>query len=145
MKIVQDNRIIFPKGSKLENQHTRMTLGTLSWVYKPSDYLMVIGPGSPCWSYQSQDLWPAKTTWHRDAHSSAEIQFVQWLHWTGSSRFRLSERYFLNMVRLNDHTRNWGTHQNTALCLFLHSGHVSGKRISHSEHGITVDRAAGQV
>ena len=27
------------KGSKLENQHTRKTLGTLSWVYKPSDYL----------------------------------------------------------------------------------------------------------
>ena len=38
------------KGSNLENQHTRMTLGTLSWVYKPSDYLMVILPGSPCWS-----------------------------------------------------------------------------------------------
>ena len=50
----QDNRIILSKGSKLENQHTRMTLGTLSWVYKPSDYPMVIGPGSPCWSYQSQ-------------------------------------------------------------------------------------------
>ena len=47
----KDNRTILSKGSKLENQHTRMTLGTLSWVYKPSDYLMVIGPGSPCWSY----------------------------------------------------------------------------------------------
>ena len=42
-----------------------MTLGTLSWVYKPSDYVMVIGSGSPCWSYQLQDLWPAKTVWHR--------------------------------------------------------------------------------
>ena len=42
-KIAQDNRIILSKGSKLENQHTRMTLGTLSWVYKPSDYPMVIG------------------------------------------------------------------------------------------------------
>ena len=42
-KIVQDKRIILSKGLKLENQHTRMTLGTLSWVYKPSDYLMVIG------------------------------------------------------------------------------------------------------
>ena len=39
----RDNRIILSKGLKLENQHTRMTLGTLSWVYKPSDYLMVIG------------------------------------------------------------------------------------------------------
>ena len=48
-----------------ENQHTRMTLGTLSWVYKPSDYLMVIGPSSPCWSYQSQDLRPAKTMRHQ--------------------------------------------------------------------------------
>ena len=28
----QDNRIILFKGSKLENQHTRMTLGTMSWV-----------------------------------------------------------------------------------------------------------------
>ena len=64
-KIVQDNRIILSKGLKLEYQHTRMTLGTLSWVYKPSDYLMVIGPGSPCWSYQSQDLRPAKAVWHR--------------------------------------------------------------------------------
>ena len=61
IETAQDNRIILSKGSKLENQHTRMTLGTLSWVYKPSDYLMVIGPGSPCWSYQSQDLRPAKT------------------------------------------------------------------------------------
>ena len=67
----QDNRIILSKGSKLENQHTRMTLGTLSWVYKLSDYLMVIGPGSPCWSYKSQDLRPAKTAQHRDTHSSA--------------------------------------------------------------------------
>ena len=57
----QDNRIILSKGSKLENQHTRMTLGTLRWVYKLSDYLMVIGPDSPCWLYKSQDLWPAKT------------------------------------------------------------------------------------
>ena len=50
----QDKRIILSKGLKLENQHTRMTLGTLSWVYKPSDCLIVIGPGSPCWSYQLQ-------------------------------------------------------------------------------------------
>ena len=54
-----------------------MTLGTLSWVYKPSDYLMVIGPGSPCWLYQSQDLQPAKTEQRRDVHSSAEMRFVQ--------------------------------------------------------------------
>ena len=59
-KIAQDNRIILSKGSKPENQHTRVTLGTLSWVYKPSNYHMVIGSSSPCWSYQSQDLWPAK-------------------------------------------------------------------------------------
>ena len=73
----QDDRIILFKGSKLENQHTRKTLGTLSWVYKTSDYLMVIGPSSPCWSYQSQDLRPAKTEWCQDAHSSAKLGFVQ--------------------------------------------------------------------
>ena len=61
------------KGLKRENQHTRMTLGTLSWVYKASDYLMVIGPGSPCWSYQSQDPLPAKTARRRDAFSSAKM------------------------------------------------------------------------
>ena len=77
IETAQDNRIILSKGSKLENQHTRMTLGTLSWVYKPSDYLMVIGPGSPCWSYQSQDLWTVKTERRRDTHSSAEMQFVR--------------------------------------------------------------------
>ena len=82
-EIAQDNRIILSKGSKLENQHTRMTLGTLSWVYKPSDYLMVIGPGSPCWSYQSQDLQPAKTERRQDAHSSTEMRFVRRLLWPG--------------------------------------------------------------
>ena len=43
MEIARDNRIILSKGSKLENQHTRMTLGTPSWVYKPSDHPIVIG------------------------------------------------------------------------------------------------------
>ena len=70
-EICQDNRIILYEGVKLENQHTRKILGTLSWVYKPSDYSMVIGGGNPCWSYWSQDLHPTKTVRHRDAHSSA--------------------------------------------------------------------------
>ena len=43
MEIAQDKGIILSKGSKMENQHTRMTLGTLSWVYKPSDHPIVIG------------------------------------------------------------------------------------------------------
>ena len=51
-EICEDKRNILFKGSKLENQDTRKTLGTLSWVYKPSDYPMVIGGGNPCWSYQ---------------------------------------------------------------------------------------------
>ena len=42
-EIAQDNRIILSKGSKLKNQHTRMTLGTPSWVYKSSDHPIVIG------------------------------------------------------------------------------------------------------
>ena len=57
----QDNRIILSKGSKLENQHTRRTLGTLSWVYKPRDYLMVIGPGFLVGRTSRKDLQPAKT------------------------------------------------------------------------------------
>ena len=40
----QDKRIILYEGSKLENQHTRKILGTLSWVYKPSDNPIMIGP-----------------------------------------------------------------------------------------------------
>ena len=40
----QDRRIILYEGLKLENQHTRKTLGTLSWIYKPSENLTVIGP-----------------------------------------------------------------------------------------------------
>ena len=43
-KTHQDRRIILYEGSRLENQHTRKTLGTLSWVYKPSNNLTVIGP-----------------------------------------------------------------------------------------------------
>ena len=41
-EIHQDKRIILYEGLKLENQHTRKTLGTLSWVYKPSNYPRVI-------------------------------------------------------------------------------------------------------
>ena len=57
----QDTKTILSQGSKLEKQHTRKTLRTLSWVYKPSDYPMVIRTGSPCWSYRLQDLCPTKT------------------------------------------------------------------------------------
>ena len=42
-EIAEDNRIILSKGSKMENKHTRMTLGTPSWVYKPSNHPIVIG------------------------------------------------------------------------------------------------------
>ena len=41
---------------------------------------MEIGPG---WLYQSQDLRPAKTKWHRDAHSTAEMRFIRRLLWPG--------------------------------------------------------------
>ena len=34
----QDSKTILTQGSKLEKQHIRKTLGTLSWVYKLSDY-----------------------------------------------------------------------------------------------------------
>ena len=44
----KDKRIILYEGSKLELQHTRKTLETLSWVYKDDDHPMVIGCGSPC-------------------------------------------------------------------------------------------------
>ena len=38
------------QGPKSELQHTRKTLGTLSWVFKEDDYSIVIGNGSPCGS-----------------------------------------------------------------------------------------------
>ena len=36
------------EGPKSELQHTRNTLGTLSWVFKEDDYSIVVGNGSPC-------------------------------------------------------------------------------------------------
>ena len=41
-------RIILYQGPKSELQHTRKTLGTLSWVFKEDDYSIVIRNGSPC-------------------------------------------------------------------------------------------------
>ena len=67
-EIHQDSRTILFQGLKLENQHTRKTLGTLSWVYKPSDNPIVFGAGNPCWSYQSQDLHPTKTVKGIETH-----------------------------------------------------------------------------
>ena len=60
-EVRQDSKTILFQGSKPEDQHTRKILGTLSWVYKPSNNPIVIGAGNPCWSYQSQDLRPTKT------------------------------------------------------------------------------------
>ena len=40
---VSHGPLTYAKGLKMENQDTRWALGTLSWVYNPSDYLMVIG------------------------------------------------------------------------------------------------------
>ena len=61
-------RTILSQGSKLENQHTRKTLGTLSWVYKPSGNPIVFGAGNPCWSYRLQDLPPTKTVKGIEVH-----------------------------------------------------------------------------
>ena len=36
------------QGPKWKLQHTRKTLGILSWVFKEDDYSIVIGYGSPC-------------------------------------------------------------------------------------------------
>ena len=71
MEICQEHTIL-SQGSKLENQHTRKTLGTLSWVYKPSDNPIVFGAGNPCWSYRLQDLRPTKTVGIKDIHSSTD-------------------------------------------------------------------------
>ena len=60
-EIRQDSKTILFKGSKPEDQHTRKMLGTLSWVYKPSNNPIVIGASNPCWLYKSQDLHPTKT------------------------------------------------------------------------------------
>ena len=59
-EIRQDSETILFQGAKPEDQHTRKILGTLSWVYKPSDILMVIGSSNPCWLYRLQNLCPTK-------------------------------------------------------------------------------------
>ena len=64
----QDSKTILFQGLKLENQHTRKTLGTLSWVYMPSDNAIVFGAGNPCWSYELQDLCPTKTVKGIETH-----------------------------------------------------------------------------
>ena len=48
------------EGPKFELQHTRKTLGTLSWVFKEDDYSIVIGYGSPCSGSVSSLLKPAR-------------------------------------------------------------------------------------
>ena len=67
-EIHQDSKTILSQGSKREKQHTRKTLGTLSWVYKPSNNSIVFGAGNPCWSYRSQDLCPTKTVKGVETH-----------------------------------------------------------------------------
>ena len=59
--IHQDSKTSLFQGSKQEDHHTRKTLGTLSWVYKPGNNPIVFGASIPCWSYWSQDLRPTKT------------------------------------------------------------------------------------
>ena len=59
--IRQDSKASLFQGSKQEDQHTRKTFGTLSWVYKPSNKPIVFGASNPCWSYRLQDLHPTKT------------------------------------------------------------------------------------
>ena len=43
--IRQDSKTSLFQGSKPEDQHTRKTLGTPSWVYKPSNNPIVFGVG----------------------------------------------------------------------------------------------------
>ena len=76
--IRQDSKTSLFQGSKQEDQHTRKTLGMLSWVYKPSDNPIVFGAGNPCWSYRSQDLRPTKTIKGIEMHiPPPKMQFVQ--------------------------------------------------------------------
>ena len=91
----QDNKTILYQGQRLENQHTRKTLGTLSWVYKPSNHPVENGPSSPCWSYQSQDLHPAKTV-GVEMHIPLPMNdsFNDYVGQAG--RLRVCDHYFLN-------------------------------------------------
>ena len=99
-----------------------MTLGTLSWVYKPSDYLMVIGPGSPCWSYQSQDLRPAKT-----ARRPATVETGA--YWTG---------WAIIVFFTTD-----GTRDQNQLRLPVSAPYIS---VNNAKlHSVAVHRATGQV
>ena len=72
-EIRQDSRIILFQESNPEDQHSRRMLGTLSWVYKPSNILMVVRGSNPCWSYRLQNLRPTKTI-------GVEMHIPQLLH-----------------------------------------------------------------
>ena len=73
----QDSKTILFQGLNSEKQHTRKTLGTLSWVYKPSDNPIVFGASNPCWLYRSQDLRPTKTIKGIETHIPPPICMKQ--------------------------------------------------------------------
>ena len=73
-EIRQDSKTILSQGSKSEKQHTRKTLGTLSWVYKPSNNPIVFGASNACWSYWLQDLHPTKTVKGVEMHIPLPIR-----------------------------------------------------------------------
>ena len=52
--------IILYQGPKSKLQHTRKTLGILSWVFKEDDYSIVIRYGSPCSGSVSSLLKPTR-------------------------------------------------------------------------------------
>ena len=60
------------------------------------------------------------------------VRFVQRLHWSSSSHFRLNDHYFLStcnrgVIRLKAvYLCIYSRERFTALCLFPHSGHVIG-------------------
>ena len=80
----QDNRIILFLGSKPEDQHTRRIQETLSSVYKPGDYLCLLGtaPHAGCSSFTTA---PTKTLGVR--HTFLRwMRFGHQLCWASSPR-----------------------------------------------------------
>ena len=57
----QEHMDHFISGTESKLQHTRKTLGILSWLFKEDDYSIEIGYGSPCSGSVSSLL---KPTWH---------------------------------------------------------------------------------
>ena len=141
--ICQDSKTSLFQGSKQEDQHTRKTLETLSWVYKPSNNPIVSGAGNPCWSYRSQDLHSTKTVGIKMQIPPPKWawQYLQYLQTKHSWRNRciLDRKGYRHLPLGKQNKLSWG--QNHPLRLPVSMPYISMNNAKlHSKHG-----AIGQV